>query len=233
MNTIAALALVAVVGGGLWVAQSRSANSSAPPKALPTQLGKGELAKGSTTQKLVVGGGCFWCIEAQFEMVKGVTQVISGYAGGEMKDPNYTAVMTGQTGHAEAIEIHFDPSKISRADLLRVFFVAHDPTTLNRQGNDVGTQYRSVIFFSSQEEKSLAEKIRAELVGERVYSNPIVTTIEPLEKFYKAEDYHQDYFAKFEKASPEERAKMNGGYCSYVVAPKVEAFRQKLAHLLK
>ncbi len=205
----------------------------APPKAMPSQLTKPADKVTGKTESLVVAGGCFWCVEAQLEMVKGVKEVISGYAGGSMKDPTYTAVMTGKTGHAEAVQVHFDPGVISRANLLRVFFVAHDPTQLNRQGPDTGTQYRSAIFYSTPAEKTLAQSIKDEIANEKLYDSAIVTTLESLDKFYRAEEYHQDYFAKFNKATPEEQAKMNGGYCSYIVAPKVEAFRDKLADLLK
>jgi methionine-S-sulfoxide reductase len=166
-------------------------------------------------------------------MLKGVKEVVSGYAGAKGPQPTYESVLSGRTGFAEAVEVQYDPSVISPENLLRVFFVSHDPTQLNRQGPDVGTQYRSAIFFRNEAEKKRAEKILAEVSGEKLFPNKIATTIEPLIRFWRAEEYHQDYFAKFEKASDADRAKMNAGYCSYVVSPKIEAFKLKFAHLLK
>lgn len=182
---------------------------------------------------LVVGGGCFWCIEVIFEELKGVYDVESGYAGGDNPNVSYQDVCTGRTGHAEVIKISYDPKAISADDLLRLFFVVHDPTTLNRQGPDSGTQYRSVVFFSNEEERARAEKIKSEIAAAKLYKDPIVTTIEPLKVYVRAEEYHQDYFAKYERASPAERAKMNSGYCAAVIEPKVRKFRQKYAEKLR
>ncbi len=168
-----------------------------------------------------LAGGCFWCLEAVYVDLKGVSKVESGYAGGEIPNPSYEAICTGTTGHAEVVQISFDPSIISFDDLLRVFFTIHDPTTLNRQGADVGTQYRSAIFYHSAEQKEAAEQIIAEMASE--WTNPIVTEVTPFEKIYIAEDYHQDYFAN----------NANQPYCRAVVAPKVEKFREKFVLKLK
>lgn len=186
-----------------------------------------------TAQTLVVGGGCFWCIEPLFEQLKGVYDVESGYAGGQEAGVTYEEVCSGRSGHAEVIKVSFDPATIKREDLLRIFFSAHDPTTKDRQGNDVGPQYRSVIFYANPEEKALAERIIKELTDEGLFDKPIVTTIEELKNYTRAEDYHQDYYAKFERSSPEERARMNAGYCTYVITPKIAEFRKKFSHLFK
>ncbi|HYY28480.1 MAG TPA: peptide-methionine (S)-S-oxide reductase MsrA [Chthoniobacterales bacterium] len=164
----------------------------------------------------VFGGGCFWCLDAQFKLVNGVKSVVSGYAGGTTKNPTYEEVCSETTGHAEVIEVEFDPSVVSYEDLLRKFFRAHDPTTLNRQGPDVGTSYRSIILYKDENQKAIAEKVKAE--AQKDWPDPIVTEIVPLTAFYKAEDYHQDYFAK----NP------NQGYCRLVVAPKVKKFEKML-----
>jgi peptide-methionine (S)-S-oxide reductase len=185
------------------------------------------------TETLVVAGGCFWCVEAIFRDLKGVSAVESGYAGGWVKRPTYEQVCTGQTGHAEAVKITFDPAVVSGDDLLRIFFTTHDPTTLNQQGPDYGTQYRSAIFVTNEDEKKRAQKIIAEVTKEKLYRNKIVTTIEPLVNYTKAEDYHQDYFAKYQQSSPFERQKMNAGYCANIIAPKVAKFRAKYADKLK
>lgn len=172
------------------------------------------------TSKIVLGGGCFWCIEAVFARCRGVTGVRSGYAGGARANPVYEMVCTGVTGHAEVIEVSFDDEIIGLADLLRVFFAMHDPTTLNQQGNDRGTQYRSVIFYESEEQRRVAEEVMAEVEREGLYEKPVVTEIAPLRGFYPAEDYHQNYYAK----NPQQ------AYCQLVVSPKVAKFRQKFAH---
>lgn len=182
---------------------------------------------------LVLAGGCFWCVEGVLEQLKGVDSVVSGYAGGKTKNPTYKEVCTGATGHAEAVKVTFDPTVISARDLLRIFFTVHDPTTLNRQGNDVGTQYRSAVFYRNEAEKALAQDVMREVAAAKIWKDPIVTTLEPLTEFYVAEEYHQDYFAKFEKASAAERSTMNAGYCQVVIAPKVLEFRKKFASRLK
>ena len=162
------------------------------------------------------GGGCFWCLDAAFRQLNGVERVVSGYAGGRRPNPTYEQVCSGVTGHAEVIQITFDPDAISYRDLLGVLFTIHDPTTLNRQGNDVGTQYRSVIFHHSPEQQRVAEEVVAELTAEKVWDDPIVTEIAPAGAFYPAEGYHQDYFSK----NP------NQPYCAAIVAPKVSKVRK-------
>lgn len=170
-----------------------------------------------------LGGGCFWCLEAVFDQLKGVTDVVSGYAGGQVKNPTYKQVCTGMTGHAEVVQITFDPDVVSFKDILHIFFTIHDPTTLNRQGPDVGTQYRSVIFYHSPEQKAAAEQVIAEITEADIWDDPIVTEVAPLATFYPAEDYHQEYFVN----NPAQ------GYCRVVIAPKVAKFRRKYMDRLK
>lgn len=169
------------------------------------------------------GQGCFWCAEAIFEQLEGVIKVESGYSGGKTTNPTYKEVCTGQTGHAEVVQITYDPAKISYDDLLEVFWKTHDPTTLNRQGNDVGTQYRSVIFYHNDAQKRKAEAYLKKLNAEKVWNAPIVTEISPFAKFYKAEDYHQEYFAN----NPEQ------AYCRFVIVPKLEKFEKVFKRKLK
>jgi peptide-methionine (S)-S-oxide reductase len=169
------------------------------------------------------GAGCFWCVEAIYELVEGIVHVESGYSGGHVDNPTYKEVTTGRTGHAEVARIHFDPKVISYADLLQVLWHTHNPTTLNRQGNDVGTQYRSVIYYHNEEQKVIAEASKAAVDATDLWEDPIVTTIEPLTNYYVAENYHQDYFENNPTA----------GYCSFVIAPKVQKFKKEFAHLLK
>jgi len=185
------------------------------------------------SESILIAGGCFWCIEALFDDLKGVYWAESGYAGGDDPDPTYEKVCSGIGGHAEAVKIVFDPQQVSAEDLLRYFFALHDPTTLNRQGPDSGSQYRSAIFYSNETEKARAEKIRKEISDAKLWNGPIVTTIEPVRVYKRAEDYHQDYFVKYEKASPAERMKMNSGYCAAIIEPKVRKFREKFAAKLK
>jgi peptide-methionine (S)-S-oxide reductase len=170
-----------------------------------------------------LGGGCFWCLEAVFDQLQGVQDVVSGYAGGHVPHPTYEQVCTGETGHAEVVQITFDPAVISYRDLLRVFFSIHDPTTPNRQGADVGTQYRSVIFTHSEEQERVAEEVVAELGAAGLWDEPIVTEVVPFEAFYPAEEYHQEYFARH-PAQP---------YCRLVIAPKVAKFRKQYLARLK
>jgi peptide-methionine (S)-S-oxide reductase len=185
------------------------------------------------SETLVLGGGCFWCTEAIYEELKGVETVESGYAGGMVANPTYEEVCSGNSGHAEVVKITFNPKEISAKDLLRIFFTVHDPTTLNRQGPDSGTQYRSVIFYSNDKEKALAQEVIDEVTKEKIWPNPIVTTLEPLKNYAKAEDYHQNYFDKYENSSDATRSSMNTGYCSLIIEPKVEKFRHKYADKLK
>ena len=170
-----------------------------------------------------LAGGCFWCLEAVYDQMKGVESVESGYIGGQVENPTYEAVCSGRTGHAEAVRMTFDPTVVSYRELLEVFFVIHDPTTLNRQGNDVGTQYRSAIFTHSLEQKKTAEDVVATFTKEKVFDRPIVTEVVPAGTWHEAEDYHQEYFAR----NPLQ------GYCSYVVGPKVAKFRKQFAAKLK
>lgn len=170
-----------------------------------------------------LAGGCFWCLEAVYDRLDGVTSVESGYMGGAMPDPPYERVCDGDTGHAEVVQVIYDPARISFRDLLEVFFVIHDPTTLNRQGNDVGTQYRSAIFYHTPGQKTEAEKIVRELTDDKAFGASIVTEIVPAGHFYVAERYHQEYFEN----NP------NQPYCQFIVAPKVAKFRQKFAQKLK
>jgi len=170
-----------------------------------------------------VGGGCFWCIEAIFGEVAGVEKAESGYAGGTVPNPTYEQVCSGRTGHAEVVQVTFDPTILSYKDLLRIFFTVHDPTTVNRQGADVGTNYRSVIFYHNDEQRSQASEIIREVDQAGIWNGPIVTQLEPYEAFYKAEDYHQEYF----KNNP------NQSYCRVVIAPKVRKFREHYMQKLK
>lgn len=177
---------------------------------------------GTTTfETTTLAGGCFWCLDAVYDEMRGVHSVTSGYMGGRVKNPDYKSVCTGSTGHAEVVQIEFDPAVATFRDLLEVFFVIHDPTTLNRQGNDVGTQYRSAIFYHSDAQRETAEAIIREIGP--AFRGPIVTEVVPAVEFYPAEDYHQKYF----------RNNPNQGYCSYVVAPKVAKFRDKFARKRK
>ena len=177
----------------------------------------------ATTEIATLAGGCFWCLEAVYDQVKGVQSVESGYLGGQVAAPTYEQVCSGRTGHAEAVQITFDPAVVTFRDLLHVFFVIHDPTTMNRQGNDIGTQYRSAIFYHSPEQMQVAHEVIAGVTQERLYPNPIVTEVVPAGEWFEAEAYHQEYFAR----NPFE------GYCAYVVGPKVAKFRQRFSPLLK
>jgi peptide-methionine (S)-S-oxide reductase len=175
------------------------------------------------TQTATLAGGCFWCLEAVFDNLQGITDVVSGYSGGHLPDPSYHQVTSGRTGHAEVVQLTFDPDQISFQEILEVFFTIHDPTTLNRQGADVGTQYRSAIFYHSEEQQQIAEQVIADLEKQKIWGNPIVTQVAPFEVFYPAEDYHQEYFAN----NPYQP------YCQMVVAPKVAKFRKKFAERLR
>lgn len=174
-------------------------------------------------EKATLAGGCFWCLEAVFLELKGVSRVQSGYAGGATENPTYKQVCSGTTGHAEVVQVTFAPSVVSYEDLLRIFFTIHDPTTKDRQGADVGTQYRSAVFYDSEAQRRSAEKIMKEIADERLYPGPIVTQIAPLDRFWPAEDYHEDYFNR----NPEQ------GYCRIVIEPKVAKFRNKWREKLR
>jgi peptide-methionine (S)-S-oxide reductase len=184
-------------------------------RAIPEVPGPKEIA--------TLGGGCFWCLEAVFDQLHGVEKVQSGYSGGQVANPSYRQVCAGTTGHAEVVQITFDPQALSFRELLEVFFVTHDPTTLNRQGADVGTQYRSAIFYHTPEQKETAERLMADLNAARIWDAPIVTELVPFREFFPAEEYHQEYF----------RRNPGQGYCQVVIAPKVAKFRKQFAAKLK
>jgi methionine-S-sulfoxide reductase len=193
-------------------AQESSQNSSKPEKIMNSNY---EIA--------TLGGGCYWCMEAVFQRLDGVENVESGFSGGHVKNPTYQEVCTGTTGHAEVIQITFDPSKTSFEEILKIFFTMHDPTTLNRQGNDVGTQYRSAVFYHNEAQKKAAEEIIAALNREHAYDSPVVTEVTPFKAFYKAEDDHQNYYNN-NKSQP---------YCAYVIQPKIEKFEKVFKDRLK
>lgn len=191
----------------LWLFSCHNSESQVSNQSnMETKQEKGDF--------IVLGGGCFWCVEAVFQRMEGVLAVESGYSGGQTKNPTYTEICTGNTGHAEVIKIFYDPAKADLKAILEVFFLTHDPTTLNKQGNDEGTQYRSVVFYQNENEKKISEE--AKLAAAKYYTSPIVTEISPLINYYKAEDYHQNYF-NGNKRQP---------YCQYVVLPKVEKFEK-------
>ncbi len=172
---------------------------------------------------ITLGGGCFWCLEAVFEEVKGVRRAVSGYSGGTVADPSYQDVCSGETGHAEVVQVTFDPSVISLKELLSVFFTIHDPTTLNRQGADRGTQYRSIVLYRNEAQKAAAEAVIREIEAAKIYGSPIVTQLVPFKAFYEAESYHQDYY----------RTHPTQAYCRIVISPKVAKFREKFRRLMK
>lgn len=177
----------------------------------------------SNLETATLAAGCFWCVEAVFDDLIGVEDVVSGYSGGHKDNPTYQEVCSETTGHAEVVQIKFDPGEISFKEILQVFFTVHDPTQMNRQGNDIGTSYRSAVFYHSDEQRQTAEEVIAEVTSEQIYDNPIVTEVTPFDKFWPAENYHQEYFAN----NP------NQPYCAAVVAPKVTKFRQKFTSRLK
>nr|WP_243636391.1 peptide-methionine (S)-S-oxide reductase MsrA [Flavobacterium aquariorum] len=177
----------------------------------------------SNFETITLGGGCYWCVEAVYENLKGVKSVVSGFSGGKIANPSYEEVCSGTTGHAEVVQITFDKNVTNLDEIFKVFFTVHDPTTLNRQGADRGTQYRSVIFYNNEEQKKSAQSIIAELNKAKVYKDPIVTTVEPFTKFYKAEDYHQNYYAN----------NKNQPYCQMVIQPKLEKFEKVFKDKLK
>ncbi|TDO77502.1 peptide-methionine (S)-S-oxide reductase [Flavobacterium chryseum] len=185
--------------------------------------GFAQAKKTSNLETITVGGGCYWCVEAVYENLNGVKSVVSGFSGGKVANPTYEEVCTGTTGHAEVVQITYDKTVTDINEIFQVFFTVHDPTTLNRQGADVGTQYRSVIFYKNEEQKKAAQSIIAELNKAKVYDSPIVTKVEPFTKFYKAEDYHQNYYAN-NKSQP---------YCKMVIQPKIEKFEKVFKSKLK
>lgn len=203
------------------IAQSKQPARTNMPDNKPANTTPDSLNNPVATEVATLGGGCFWCIEAVLQDLKGVVKVESGYSGGTVVNPSYREVCTGTTGHAEVVQVTFEPSVISYHDLLEIFFAFHDPTTLNRQGNDVGTQYRSVVFYHSEEQRQVAEAVKAEIQKE--LDAPVVTEISPARTFYKAETYHQNYY-KDNTYQP---------YCAYVISPKVKKLREKYRDRLK
>ncbi len=177
----------------------------------------------ATTQTATLAGGCFWCIESAFNSVKGVEKALSGYAGGEHQDPTYESVCSGNTGHAEVVQITFDPGEISYREILEIFFALHDPTQVNRQGNDVGPQYRSAIFYHDDAQRAAAHAIIKEIEDEQIWPDPVVTEVVPIHNYHEAEDYHQNYF----KNNPQNQ------YCQMVVAPKLAKFKKTFARRLE
>lgn len=216
--------VLAVLGSNLLSLSLFSCNQQSPqiPPVSTTNVNMTTISD-KTLDTATFGAGCFWCVEAVYQQLEGVISVSSGYMGGAVKNPTYKEVCTGNTGHAEVCQIVYDPQKVSYADLLQAFWVSHDPTTLNRQGNDIGTQYRSVVFYHNEEQKVLAEKYKKELDASHAYSNPIVTEISQASTYYKAEDYHQNYYNE------------NGDqpYCQFVVKPKLEKFQKVFKDKLK
>lgn len=210
----AIVVVILIAAGLIWgvlPAVSQSTGFDLSEYARQTNQGD-EMSESQTskTETATLGGGCFWCVEAVYERIDGVVDAVSGYAGGTVENPTYREVTTGRTGHAEVVQVTFDPEKISYEEILRIFFKSHDPTTLNRQGADVGTQYRSAVLYETEEQREIAERVRSEM--QELYDDPIVTEIAPLTTFYEAEEYHQDYFEKNPYA----------GYCRVVIAPKLE-----------
>jgi peptide-methionine (S)-S-oxide reductase len=228
MDAIFSFAFFCITAFSSYAQNSTAAHSKNNNK---TNMNNTSAATGNETLQNKAGtdtatfaNGCFWCTEAIFEQLEGVVSATSGYTGGTIANPTYKEVCTGQTGHAECLQIVYDPKKISFDELLEVFWETHDPTTLNRQGNDAGTQYRSGIFYHSEEQKQKAEKYKAELDKSGAFDNPIVTEIIPFTKFYRAEDYHQQYFDNNENVNP---------YCRIVIRPKVDKFRKVFKDKLK
>jgi peptide-methionine (S)-S-oxide reductase len=217
---------IVLLGGGCLLTSTSAYAQQRPEKQLPqktTQLPSEESSVSDDKLRTATfGGGCFWCVEAVFENVRGVADVVSGYAGGHVENPTYQQICTGRTGHAEVCEIEFDPEVISYRELLEIFWKTHDPTTLNRQGNDIGPQYRSVIFYHDSEQRELAERYKRKLDESGAFPKKIVTEISPAPTFYVAEEYHQDYYRKNPGA----------GYCVAIVRPKVEKFKQAFADKL-
>lgn len=207
--TIGLIALFSLNEGGDYIKQKK--------REIMVQSEKESIAVAT------FGAGCFWCVEAIFQDIKGVTDVVSGYSGGHVKNPAYADVCTGNTGHAEVCQIYFNPEIVSFGELLNVFWRTHDPTTPNRQGADVGTQYRSVIFYHNEDQRRIAEESRREAEHSRLYKNPIITEITPFEQFYPAEEYHQDYFNQ----NP------NQPYCQFAIDPKVKKFRKQFKEIVR
>lgn len=215
--------LAAFTGAAALISCAQNNNQSLKMNTTKTSENSATAFTGKA-DTATLGTGCFWCTEAIFDQLDGVISVTSGYSGGHVSNPSYKEVTTGETGHAECVQIVYDTSKISFDELLEVFWQVHDPTTLNRQGADVGTQYRSTIFYHNDEQKQKAEKYKAELDKSGAFDNPIVTTLEPFTKFYTAENYHQEYYELNKNSNP---------YCSIVIRPKLEKFEKVFKSKLK
>jgi peptide-methionine (S)-S-oxide reductase len=213
--------LLALLGAGCHSAQNVTQRKDTTMTTTVAAKDSNLITTSGQMETATLGGGCFWCVEAIFQDLKGVQKVESGYTGGHVANPTYREICTGTTGHAEVIQVTFDPAVISFKEILEIFFTFHDPTTLNRQGADAGTQYRSAIFYHSPTQKTVAEEVKKSM--QEIWDDPIVTEITPLDKYYKAEDYHQNYF----KENP------NQAYCSIVIAPKVKKLRQQYQEKLK
>lgn len=207
--------------GVLWLITGCESHSQ---KSAPAYTGNKTKQNNMTKEVATLGNGCFWCTEAVFQQVRGVEKVVSGYTGGHVDNPTYKQVCSGETGHAEVLQVTFDPAVVTFQEILEVFWNTHDPTTLNRQGNDVGTQYRSAIFYHSDAQRTIAEAYKAQLQQSGTWKEPIVTEIVPFTKFYPAEDYHQNYFNDNERSNP---------YCQFVVRPKVDKFKKQFPNKLK
>lgn len=184
-------------------------------------------------ETITLGGGCFWCVDAIFVELKGVIKVESGYTGGHVVNPSYEEVCSGATGHAEVVQVTYNPKEVSLSDLIRIFLTTHDPTQLNRQGNDIGTQYRSSVFFRTPEQKKAVDVVIEEVNKLKIWPRKIVTSLEPLKAFYVAEEYHQNYYKKFEDPNAPDKSSMNRGYCALIIAPKVAKFRKMYKDKLK
>lgn len=234
MKLIALFGVLGALGFAFMAAVPRTDASNMIQREnvpLPVSMDATEPKPGE--KSLIVAGGCFWCLESMFQELKGVSMVESAYVGGARPGITYEDVCGGDTGHAEAVKITYDPKVISDDELLKIFFTIHNPTTLNQQGPDHGTQYRSAIFYRTPEEKAHYQKVMDEVVKAKIWKDPIVTSLEPVKNYTRAEDYHQDYFTKFEKASPLKKMTMNAGYCSAIIEPHVIEFRHKYADRLK
>jgi len=214
MKPITLFIILLLGGAALFYAATQVVGGTKQYEIKPN-ISKG-LAMSDNAEVAVFGNGCFWCTEAVFQRVRGVHSVVSGYAGGHVENPSYREVVSGTTGHAEVIQVTYDPAEVSYDKLLQIFFRTHNPTTLNRQGNDIGTQYRSIILYSSEEQRKTAQEVKQELGAAEIWEDPIVTEITPLEIFYQAEDYHQDYFNR----------NSDQAYCQVVIIPKLEKFER-------
>jgi peptide-methionine (S)-S-oxide reductase len=222
MKTVSAYPILAMAL--LFTMQACGQKQSSSNVVKSDQKKSEHMSETGTLDTITLGGGCFWCVEAIYQRLNGVESVASGYSGGHVKNPAYREVCNGTTGHAEVVQITYNPAVVSLEEILKVFFTVHDPTTLNRQGNDVGTQYRSAIFYRTEEQKRIAEEVKGGLDKSGAFDAPIVTEITAFDKFYKAEDYHQNYYNENKNSNP---------YCQFVIVPKVEKFEKYFSDKLK